>query len=45
MFTARSGNAELSLISGDLDAYSRDLEVAYEVKNATLDFEIHWNVR
>jgi hypothetical protein len=45
VFTAESGNAELSLDSGDLDLIPGTWKLQIEVKNATLDFEIHWSVR
>jgi hypothetical protein len=45
VFTAESGNAELSLDSGDLDVIPGTWKLQIEVKNATLDFEIRWSVR
>jgi HEAT repeat protein/beta-lactamase regulating signal transducer with metallopeptidase domain len=45
VFTAESGNAELSLDSGDLDLIPGTWKLQIEVKNATLDFEILWSTR
>ncbi len=45
VFTAESGNAELSLDSGDLDVIPGTWKLQIEVKNATLDFEVHWSLR
>jgi HEAT repeat protein len=45
VFTAESGNAELSLDSGDLNAVPGTWKLQIEVKNATLDFEVLWSTR
>jgi hypothetical protein len=45
VFTAESGNAELSLDSGDLNAVPGTWTLQLEVKMATLDFEVHWSLR
>jgi HEAT repeat protein/beta-lactamase regulating signal transducer with metallopeptidase domain len=45
VFTAESGNAELSLDSGDLNAVPGTWILQLEVKTATLDFEVHWSLR
>src|SRR5262245_27474614 len=45
MFTAESDKAELSLDSGDLNDIPGTWTLQVEVKNATLDFEIHWSAR
>ncbi len=45
VFTAESGNAELSLDSGDLNAVPGTWTLQLEVKYATLDFEVYWSLR
>jgi hypothetical protein len=45
VFTAESGEAELSLDSGDLNVIPGNWTLQVEVKNATLDFEIRWSTR
>jgi HEAT repeat protein/beta-lactamase regulating signal transducer with metallopeptidase domain len=45
VFTAETGNAELSLDSGDLDVIPGTWKLQIEVKNATLDFEVRWTLR
>src|SRR5262245_56640598 len=45
VFTAESGNAELSLDSGDLNAVPGTWTLQLEVKYATLDFEVQWSLR
>jgi beta-lactamase regulating signal transducer with metallopeptidase domain/HEAT repeat protein len=45
VFTAESGNAELSLDSGDLDVIPGTWTLQLEVKNATLGLEVHWSLR
>src|SRR5215471_8892440 len=45
VFTAESGNAELSLDSGDLNVIPGTWTLQAEFKNSTLDFEVHWNTR
>jgi HEAT repeat protein/beta-lactamase regulating signal transducer with metallopeptidase domain len=45
VFTAESGNAELSLDSGDLNIIPGTWKLQIEVKNATLDFEVRWSTR
>jgi HEAT repeat protein len=45
VFTAESGNAEISLDSGDLDVIPGTWKLQIDVKNATLDFEMLWSAR
>ncbi len=45
VFTAESGNAELSLDSGDLNVIPGTWTLQLEVKTATLDFEVLWSIR
>jgi hypothetical protein len=45
VFTAETDKAELSLDSGDLNDIPGTWTLQVDVKNATLDFEIHWSAR
>jgi HEAT repeat protein/beta-lactamase regulating signal transducer with metallopeptidase domain len=44
-FTGESDKAELSLDSGDLDVIPGTWTLQVEFQNATLDFEVLWNIR